>query len=86
MGRLEQLVAKILRGASDANIGFDDLCDLLKRLGFQERVRGGHHVFRKQGVEDKINLQRDGSRAKPYQVRQVRSVMLKYRLLEEGDD
>jgi hypothetical protein len=58
----------------------------LKRLGFQERVRGGHHVFRKQGVEDKINLQRDGSRAKPYQVRQVRSVMLKYRLLEEGDD
>jgi hypothetical protein len=86
MGRLEQLVAKILRGASDANIGFDDLCDLLKRLGFQERVRGGHHVFRKQGVEDKINLQRDGSHAKPYQVRQVRGVMLKYRLLEEGDD
>ncbi len=86
MGRLEKLVAKILRGASDANIGFDDLCDLLKRLGFQERVRGGHHVFRKQGVEDKINLQRDGSHAKPYQVRQVRGVMLKYRLLEEGDD
>jgi len=86
MGRLEKLVAKILRGASDANIGFDDLCDLLKRLGFQERVRGGHPVFRKQGVEDKINLQRDGSHAKPYQVRQVRAVMLKYRLLEEGDD
>lgn len=86
MGRLEKLVAKILRGASDANIGFDDLCDLLRKLGFQERVRGGHHVFRKQGVEDKINLQREGSHAKPYQVRQVRAVMLRYRLLEEGDD
>ncbi|MEA3643676.1 MAG: type II toxin-antitoxin system HicA family toxin [Lamprobacter sp.] len=86
MGRVEKLVAKILRGASDANIGFDDLCDLLRKLGFQERVRGSHHVFRKQGVEDKINLQREGNHAKPYQVRQVRAVILRYRLLEEGDD
>ena len=71
---------------SDANIGFNDLCDLLRKLGFQERVRGSHHLFRKQGVEDKINLQRDGSKAKPYQVRQVRSVLFRYRLLEEGDE
>lgn len=86
MGKFDKLIQKILRGTSDANIGFDDLCDLLRKLGFQERVRGSHHVFRKQGVEDKINLQRDGSKAKPYQVRQVRSVLLRYRLLEEGDE
>lgn len=86
MGKFDKLIQEILRGTSDANIGFDDLCDLLRKLGFQERVRGGHHVFRKQGVEDKINLQRDGSKAKPYQVRQVRSVLLRYRLLEEGDE
>ena len=38
------------------------------------------HMFRKAGVEEKINLQCDGSKAKVYQVRQVRAVLLKYRL------
>jgi hypothetical protein len=53
---------------------------LLNRVGFEERVRGSHHLFRKQGVIEKINLQRDGSKAKVYQVRQVRAVLVKYRL------
>ena len=47
----------------------------LLRLGFVERVRGSHHIFRKEGVRERINLQRDGSHAKPYQVRQVRQVV-----------
>jgi predicted RNA binding protein YcfA (HicA-like mRNA interferase family) len=69
-----------LRGTSDANIAFDDLCWLLRRLGFEERTRGSHHIFRRAGVEEKINLQRDNHHAKPYQVRQVRNTILKYRL------
>ncbi|MCZ0937276.1 MAG: type II toxin-antitoxin system HicA family toxin [Caldilineaceae bacterium] len=56
---------------------------LLLRLGFVERVRGSHHIFRKKGVSERLNLQRDGSNAKPYQVRQVRQVILKYQLEEE---
>ena len=48
------------------------------------RVRGSHHIFRKAGVEEKINLQREGSEAKPYQVRQGRAVILKYRLGGQG--
>jgi hypothetical protein len=52
-------------------------------LGFSERTRGSHHVFTKQGVEEQINLQRDGSNAKPYQVRQVRAVIRKYYLEEK---
>lgn len=71
---------QILRGTSDVGIAFDELCQLLRRLGFEERTRGSHHVFRKQGVEEKINLQRDGGKAKAYQVRQVRAVILKYQL------
>ena len=81
MGR-EKIVEPILSGNSDANIGFDDLCHLLIRLGFEMRVRGSHHVFRKAGVEERINLQREGSNAKPYQVRQVRTMLLKYRFGE----
>jgi len=74
---------RIIRGESDANIPFDDLRSVLARLGFDERVRGSYHLYRKEGVEEKINLQRGGSKAKPYQVRQVRTVILKYRLAGE---
>ncbi|KAB2849350.1 MAG: type II toxin-antitoxin system HicA family toxin [Hyphomicrobiaceae bacterium] len=84
MSRFAKLIEKILRGKSDAAIGFDELRKLLLRLGFEERSRGSHHIFRKQGVEERLNLQRDGKNAKPYQVRQMRTVLLRYRL-EEPD-
>lgn len=73
---------RVLSGSADAAIRFDDLCSLLESLGFEKRIKGGHHIFRKAGVEEKINLQRDGNNAKPYQVKQVRAVLLKYRLGE----
>ena len=77
---MDKVLERVLSRASDANIRFDDLCHLLRSLGFEMRARGGHHIFRKAGVEEKINLQREGNEAKPYQVRQVRAVILKYRL------
>jgi hypothetical protein len=73
---------RVLSGTSDASIRFDDLCSLLESVGFEKRVKGGHHIFRKAGVEDKINLQRDDKNAKPYQDKQVRAVLLKYKLGE----
>ncbi|MCY4558190.1 MAG: type II toxin-antitoxin system HicA family toxin [Chloroflexi bacterium] len=69
-----------MSGQSDANIRFDDLRMFLLRLGFDERVRGSHHIFRKEGVRERLNIQRDGSNAKPYQVRQIRQTVLRYRL------
>ena len=83
MGKFDKLILKILRGTSDANVSFDDLCELLKRLGFQERTRGSHHIFRKNGIAEKINLQKDDGKAKPYQVRQVRTILQIYRLAGE---
>ena len=83
MSRYEKLLLTILRGRSDANIRFEDLRRLLIHLGFEERIRSSHHTFRKQGIEEKINIQRDGSKAKPYQVTQVRRVIVKYGLGEE---
>lgn len=84
MGKYEKLIDQILLGTSDANISFDDICQLLIRSGFEERVRGSHHIFRKEGVQEMINLQKDGSKAKVYQVRQVRAVILKYKLQGES--
>ena len=83
MSQHEELLQKILGGRSDANVRFDDLCGLLRNLGFTERVRGSHHIFRKEGVAERINLQRDDGHAKPYQVRQVRRVILNYKLEED---
>jgi len=80
MAQYEKLLIKILRGASDAQIPFDQLCGLLVLLGFQERIRGSHHIFTRAEVEEIINIQPKDSHAKPYQVRQIRQVILKYRL------
>ena len=76
---------RILRGTSDKDIEFDGLCDLLKRLGFVERVRGGHHIFTKDGVTEILNLQPKKHQAKAYQVKQVRKVILQYKLAGESD-
>jgi hypothetical protein len=40
-----------------------------------------HHIFTLTGVMERINLQREGSKAKPYQVRQVRKILANYKLL-----
>ena len=69
MDRHQKVLLAILRGTSDANIRFADLCHLMRRLGFQERTQGSHHLFTAPGIEERINLQRDGNKAKVYQVR-----------------
>lgn len=79
-GKHERLFEHILRGTGDASVPFTDLLSLLRRLGFDERTRGSHHVFRMPGVEERTSLQADGRDAKPYQIRQVRTVFLRYRL------
>jgi hypothetical protein len=83
MSKHVKLLEKILLGNSDANISFDGLCLLLQRLGFQMRVRGSHHIFACDGVEEILNLQPRGASAKNYQVKQVRNIILKYKLSEE---
>jgi len=80
LSRQDKLLDQILRGTSDSNIPFSGLRGLLKGLGFQERVKGSHHIFTKAGVEEIINLQPNGGQAKAYQVKQVRGLVLKYRL------
>jgi len=78
MGKLEKLYEHILLRKSDANVPFETLCTLLKRLGFDERIKGGHHIFTQDGVEEILNLQPKDGKGKPYQVKQVRDMILKY--------
>ena len=80
MVALGKTLQRVLGGTADANIRFDEIVHLMHNLGFEMRVRGSHHIFRKAGIEERLNLQREGNNAKPYQVHQVRAVILKYHL------
>ena len=80
MGNQKKILFKVLQGTSDANILFNDLINLLKYLGFEERVKGSHHIFTQRGIVEIINLQSKGNNSKPYQIKQVRQLILKYKL------
>jgi hypothetical protein len=81
MGRRRKFYEKIVSGQSDNNIPFDRTCVLLEHLGFNARISGDHHIFEKPGIEDPINIQPTReSKVKPYQVKQIRKVLLDYNL------
>jgi len=84
MKKSEKLKHRVLKGNSDRNIEFKPLCNLLTTLGFDERLKGDHHIFTRSDVTEIINLQPIGAKAKPYQVKQVRNLIIKYHL--GGDD
>jgi predicted RNA binding protein YcfA (HicA-like mRNA interferase family) len=75
MEKYSKLREKILAGGADSNIEFAELCKLLGPVGFEERVRGDHHIFTRNDVAEIINLQPKGKKAKTYQVRQVRGIL-----------
>lgn len=80
MSQYEKLLLSILSGTKDKSILFADLQTVLDRLGFQCRIKGDHFIYTKDSVEEIINIQPAGSKAKPYQVKQIRSIILKYQL------
>jgi hypothetical protein len=86
MSQQDKLLVKILLGTADANIPFEPLCQLLRTLGFDVRIRGSHYIFFKEGVEEILNLQPKQGKAKVYQVKQVRNVILKYQLGGQDED
>lgn len=86
MGKHDKLLIKVIRGLTDSNIPFNGLCNLLIAFGFIVRIRGDHHIFSKDGVDEILNLQPLGSKSKAYQVKQVRNIILKYKLNMGAND
>ena len=76
----EKIYYEIICGTKDKNIRFAELQKLLGALGFQCRIKGDHFIYYKYGIEEIVNIQPDGTNAKPYQVKQIRSLILKYKL------
>jgi hypothetical protein len=86
VSKLTKTLARVLRGNADSNIRFGDLRTLLTHLGFAERIRGDHHIFTRDGVEEILNLQPRDNMAKAYQVKQVRKVLTSHGLAGEEED
>ncbi|OQW40883.1 MAG: toxin HicA [Proteobacteria bacterium SG_bin4] len=86
MGKFSKLRMKILTGNADTDIAFSELRQLLLRLRFNERIKGSHHIFTRENIEEIINLQPKDGKAKPYQVKQVRILLMKYRMGEYSVD
>ncbi len=74
--QFDKVIIKLLSCRSDSNFAFKEIRSLLLRLGFDERVRGSHHLFRKDGIREMINIQKDGNMAKPYQIKQIRTILV----------
>ena len=80
MSKLEKFYIKLIKGHSDKNIDFKELCNFLKHLGFHERIKSSHYIFAKDGVEEIINIQPENNKAKTYQIRQIRRIIIEYKL------
>ena len=52
----------------------------MQALWFSERIREDPHIFLRAGVDEILNFQPKAGKAKVYQVKQVRAVILKYKL------
>ena len=85
MGQREKFIVRILSGASDSNINFIEVCNLLKSFGLSLRIKGDHYIFSKDDIEEIINIQSKDGKAKTYQVKQIRNIIIKYKLGGELD-
>lgn len=87
MNKFQKLLTNILSGKADRNIDFKDLIYIFEYLNFKSRIKGSHHLFFREGISEIINLQPDkNNKSKPYQVKQVRNIIIKYKLGEIDDE
>jgi predicted RNA binding protein YcfA (HicA-like mRNA interferase family) len=86
LSKIDKIILKIIKGSSDTNIKFDDLCKVLNHFGFQNRLKGSHHIYYRQDVNEIINIQPKGGLSKSYQVKQIRDIIIKYNIIENEND
>ncbi|MBK8448492.1 MAG: type II toxin-antitoxin system HicA family toxin [Saprospiraceae bacterium] len=86
MGKASKLLEKILNGKSDHNIKFNELCNLLTKLGFEVRIKGSHYIYYKESIQEIINIQEIVGHSKTYQVKQIREIIINYKLEIREDD
>lgn len=86
MAKVKKIYLKVISGLSDSNIRFQEIQSLLSTLGFDVRIKGDHHIYTKENIDEIFNLQPKSGKAKNYQIKQIREIIQKYQLTIEGED
>ncbi len=84
MSKDQKALWRLLSGSSDGNIHFNEVTSILDRLGFNLRIKGDHHIYTHENIPEIINIQPNGSMAKPYQVKQIRTILIRYGMTGEA--
>ena len=67
------------------NVRFKDLLAVCIKYFGNPRIRGSHHIFKTPWIGDpRINIQKDGNMAKPYQVKMVWRALTKLEEEQNG--
>ena len=66
---------------SPQSLRFAEAVKLAQSFGFRlDRVSGSHHIMKRAGIPELVNLQNVKGMAKPYQVRQLMKLVEKHNL------
>jgi len=75
----EKVRAALLDADKDYNHRFNDVVGYLEATGWKLRIKGSHRIFTRHGCPFLLNLQPERTgKAKAYQIRQVRQLLLRY--------
>lgn len=82
--KIKKILRKIL--TNQKNVKFEELLIILSYFDFKcDRINGSHHIFKKVGITELINIQNVNGEVKPYQVKQFLSLIDKYGLINDED-
>ena len=71
----------VISGKSDNNIKYKDFQNLIINLGFKfMRQNGSHAMYYHYGIAEFMNIQKRGNKAKDYQVKQLREIIIEHNL------
>jgi predicted RNA binding protein YcfA (HicA-like mRNA interferase family) len=66
---------------SPQSLRFSEVLKLTQAFGFQlDRISGSHHILRRAGIPELVNVQNVRGMAKPYQVRQLLKLVERHNL------
>ena len=85
-GKFGKLIVRLVSETADKSFAFADLLKVVTELGFELRINGSHHILVKGSIPDIINIQPKGKDAKPYQVKQIRELIIRYKLWEINEE
>lgn len=85
MDKYKKLYRQIIEEGK-SSLSFADLQFFLEKTGFSLRCKGDHFIYTLNGISEIINIQPDGKSAKKYQIKQIRQIVLKYKLGGDSDE